>query len=196
MMWYSRRYCSFSRAFILEARPSDLLAREVARLLRLQPRRCGGAELGDQVQVRAEEGGDEAGDEQHVDRVEAAQGGGPELGAARQEVGQVGADERARGGEGHAHDPGPERAAVGAERVEPVGAVGDLAVEEPAQERPGPGALVDPAGDRDRDLAHRLLPALGIGLPLPLLEVPLVPLAAVAVQLAAVAGRRGGGLAA
>src|SRR5207237_3685461 len=56
----------------------------------------------------------------------------------------------------------------GAERVEPVGPLWDLAVEKPPQEWPGAGALVDPADDRDRSLGEGLLAALAIGLPLAL----------------------------
>src|SRR5918997_5914880 len=71
---YSRRYCSFSRAFTW----LDLLLEELL-LLCLEPRRRGGAELGDQVQVGADQRGDQARYQQHVQRVEAADRGGPEL---------------------------------------------------------------------------------------------------------------------
>src|SRR5688500_12778887 len=77
--WYSRRYCSFSRAFM---DCLDLFLRELALLLGLEPRWGRGAELGHEVQVGADQRGDEAGDQQHVDRVEARKCGRPELRAA------------------------------------------------------------------------------------------------------------------
>src|SRR5687767_12964285 len=67
---YSRRYCSFWRA---STRASHLFLGQRLRLLRLEPRRCGGAELGHQVEVRADERRDQARDQQHVHRVEPAQ---------------------------------------------------------------------------------------------------------------------------
>ena len=56
-----------------------------------------------------------------------------------------------------------------AERVVPVGALRDLAVEEAAQERPAAGALVEPRDGRDRDLERRLLQPLAVRLALGLL---------------------------
>jgi hypothetical protein len=79
-----------------------------------------------------------------------------------------------------------------AERVEPVGAVRDLAVEEAAQERAGAGALVHPSHYRDRDVLQRLgaALALGLGLLLAFLDERLAALAQVAVGAVPVPGRR------
>src|SRR3954452_16097681 len=81
---YSRRYCSFSAWFI-----SHLVLDELPVQVGLHPRRCRGAELGDEVDVSADQRGDQAGHEQHVDRVEARQRGGAELRPAAQEVAEV-----------------------------------------------------------------------------------------------------------
>src|SRR5204862_886152 len=83
----------------------------------------------------------------------------------------------------------------GAERVEPVRAVGDLAVEEAAQEGTGPGALVDPPRDRDRHVDQRLAAALTLGLLLALEGQAVAALAQVAVAGPAVPGGRSGSLA-
>src|SRR4051812_19930082 len=72
---YSRRYSSFSRWFM-----SDLLLAELLVDVRAHPRRRGRAELGDQVQVRADQRRDQPGHEQHVDRVEPRQRGCAEVG--------------------------------------------------------------------------------------------------------------------
>src|SRR5215218_9084699 len=94
---YSRRYCSRSRAF---TSASELLGEQVL-LLSLEPRRRGGAELGDEVQMSADERRDQAGDRKHVEGVEASDGGRAELGACAQEVGQVGSDDRTGGVDVH-----------------------------------------------------------------------------------------------
>src|SRR5215211_5261466 len=73
---YSRRYASFSREFI-----SDPVLLEALVAVGLQPRRRRGAELRDEVQVRADQRGVRTRDQQHVDRVEARQGRRTELGA-------------------------------------------------------------------------------------------------------------------
>src|SRR5215217_7440853 len=112
--WYSRRYFSFSRAFMAGL---DLFLGEVALLLGLQPRRGRGAELGDQVEVRADQRRDQAGHQQHVQRVEAADRGRPELRAAAEEVGEVGPDHRPRRVDVDGHDRGPERALVERQQV-------------------------------------------------------------------------------
>src|SRR5205085_11223438 len=93
--WYSRRYCSCARAFTrsLPAPRLDLFLRELARLLRLHPRRRGHAQLHDEVEMGADERRHQARNEQHVDRVEAADRGRPELRAAAQEVGEVRPDD-------------------------------------------------------------------------------------------------------
>src|SRR5688572_2539320 len=96
---YSLRYASFSRAFT-----SDLVLVQALVAVGLQPRRGGGAELGDQVQVRADQGGDRARQQHHVDRVEARQRRRTELRAAAEEVRQVRADDRTRAVDVHAHD--------------------------------------------------------------------------------------------
>src|SRR5215213_11247514 len=86
---YSRRYCSFSRASMR----SDLLSQEVL-LLGLEPGRGGGAELGHEVEVGADQGGDQTRNGEHVERVEPRDGRGAELRAHAQEVREVGADDR------------------------------------------------------------------------------------------------------
>src|SRR3954468_8967835 len=66
---YSRRYSSFSRWFM-----SDLLLAQLLVDLGARPRRRGRAELGDEVEVGADERRDQPGHEQHVDGVEPRQG--------------------------------------------------------------------------------------------------------------------------
>src|SRR4051812_10247608 len=109
---YSRRYCSFSWWFM-----SDALLQELLVLLGLQPRRRGGAELGHEIEVRADHGGDHPWHEEHVDRVEPRQGGGAELGAPSQEVRQERTDQRAGAVDVHPHDRGPVGALVEREQV-------------------------------------------------------------------------------
>src|SRR6185437_5872934 len=65
--------------------------------VRLEPRRGGNAELGDQVEMGADQRGHGARDQEHVYRVEARQGGRVEVRATEQEVRQERPDERATG---------------------------------------------------------------------------------------------------
>src|ERR1700690_3954831 len=74
---YSRRYCSFSCWFMTRSgwagsKSSDLGLVQLRRLFldRLEPGRRGDPELGDQVQVGADQGGDQPRYQHHVDRVE------------------------------------------------------------------------------------------------------------------------------
>src|ERR1700689_604113 len=96
---YSRRYSSFSRWFIASPSRSEnhgrlvcapwalyLCLAQLVALLGFRPRRRGGAELGDEVQVRAEQRGDQSWHEQHVDGIEARKRGGAEFRATAQEV--------------------------------------------------------------------------------------------------------------
>src|SRR5664280_1045569 len=126
---YSRRYSSFSRWFIAGLRPSprgavrvgscglDLRLAQLWSRLRLLPRGRGRAELGDQVQVRADQRRDRAGHEQHVDRVEARERRRAEFRAAAQEVAEVGPEQRAGAVDVHAHDRRPIGALVEREQV-------------------------------------------------------------------------------
>src|SRR5215218_1632050 len=109
---YSRRYCSRSRAFIR----LDLLAQE-ALLLGLEPRRGGGAELHDEIEVCADQRDDQPRDREHVKGIEACDGGRPEFGARPQEVSQVGADDGPGGVDVHGDHRRPEGALVEREQV-------------------------------------------------------------------------------
>src|SRR5437588_11774164 len=80
--------------------------------LRLDPGRRGGSELGDQVEVGADQRDDRAGDQEHVDRVEARQRGGAELRTGAEEVGQERPDERAGAADIDAYDRRPVAAPV------------------------------------------------------------------------------------
>src|SRR5688572_12770565 len=81
-IWYSRRYCSLSRAF---TSASDVFLLERLGQLCLQPWRSGGSQLHDQIQVDRDQRGDQDRDQQHVDRIEARQGRGAELRPGAQE---------------------------------------------------------------------------------------------------------------
>src|SRR6266540_2047471 len=85
-IWYSRRYCSFSREFMRQiptfaqaqksGAPIGRAASSHSFLLqgfgqaRLEPRRRRRAELRHQVEVSSDQGGDQARYQQHVDRIE------------------------------------------------------------------------------------------------------------------------------
>src|SRR3954454_23839491 len=104
---YSRRYCSFS-AWVI----SDRVLDELVVRLGLHPRRGRGAELGHEVDVRADQRRDRPRHEQHVDRVEARQRRPAELRAAAQEVAEVRADDRTGGRDVGGDDRGPVGALV------------------------------------------------------------------------------------